>query len=124
MSYFKKEFITIYLTALMFFSNTTYANESKKLDFTAEVVAKEVFGKMRIKFRKESLKVVKDELKLQKVPQYFLKYFSCKENLKTYSQIKTCLKNKPNKKMFDLYTTSVGLAITNLHSRGLVTFLL
>jgi hypothetical protein len=124
MSYFRKEFITICLMALTFFSNTACAKESKKLDFTAEVIAKEVFGKMRIKFKKESLKIVKDELKLQKVPQHFLKYFSCKESLITYSQIKTCLKNKPNKKIFDLYTTSVSQAITNLHSRGLVAFLL
>ena len=98
------------------------ANNHNEIDIVAEVIAKEVFTKMRIKFDKGSLKIVTDELKAKKVPQRFLKYFSCKKDLKSYKEAKACLSNRPNKSEFESYTTSVSDAITNLYQKGIVLF--
>ena len=119
---FKIIFCSLFLTFT--FSSSSFANKKDKIDLVAEVVAKEVFTKMRIKFNKTSLKIVKKELKSQKVPQNFLKYFSCKDDLKSYKEAKDCLLNRPDKSEYDTYTTSMSEAITNLYQRGIVIFLL
>ena len=75
MIFSKKEFFILFFIFVTTFSNILNANNDNKLDVVAEVVAKEVFFKMRIKFHKDSLNIVKKELKSQKVPENFLQYF-------------------------------------------------
>tara|TARA_Y100001970_G_C14247935_1_gene869653 strand:- start:4625 stop:5002 length:378 start_codon:yes stop_codon:yes gene_type:complete len=121
-SYIFKFFI---LVSLLSTSNQVFSKKNNNmLDLVSEVIAKEVFKQMRIKFDPKSLKTVKEELKSQKVPQNFLSYFSCQVKTKTYQNIKSCLKNITQKESFNVYTTSLSEAITNLYNKKVVVFLM
>ena len=112
------------LMSLILGTNHAFSKKDKMLDLVSEVIAKEVFKQMRIKFDPKALKTVKKELKIQKVPQNFLSYFSCQEKTQKYEKIKACLKNVTKKESFDVYTTSLSEAITNLYNKNVVVFLM
>ena len=105
-------------------STQAFSKNHKVLDLVSEVIAKEVFGEMRIKFDPKQLNTVKSELKTQKVPQNFLSYFSCQVKNQSYKSIKGCLKNTTKKESFNVYTTSLSEAITNLYNKKIVVFLM
>jgi len=112
------------LISLVLGPNHAFSKKDKMLDVVSEVIAKEVFKQMRIKFDPKALKTVKKELKTQKVPQNFLSYFSCQAKTQKYEKIKACLKNVTKKESFDVYTTSLSEAITNLYNKNVVVFLM
>ena len=112
------------LISLILGTNHAFPKKDKMLDLVSEVIAKEVFKQMRIKFDPKALKTVKKELKIQKVPQNFLSYFSCQTKTQKYEKIKACLKNVTKKESFDVYTTSLSEAITNLYNKNVVVFLM
>ena len=117
--------LKIFTLILIFLSSAHASSKHTKFhDLVSEVVAKEVFNEMRIKFEPKSLKMVKKELIKQKVPQHFLSYFSCQLKTITYNQVKKCLKNVPKKESFKVYTTSLSEAITNLYNQRVVVFLM
>jgi len=115
---------TFILFLSLFTSIQIHSKNEKVLDLVSEVVAKEVFNKMRIKFEPRSLKLVKTELRKQNVPQNFLSYFSCQLKSHSYDKVKSCLKNKTRKESFNIYTTSLSEAITNLYNKNIVIFLM
>ncbi len=112
------------LIGLLLSSSQSFSKKDKTLDIVSEVIAKEVFKQMRIKFDPKALKTVKTELKNQKVPQNFLSYFSCRVKTQNYEFIKNCLKNVTQKENFNVYTTSLSEAITNLYNMKVVVFLM
>ena len=75
------------LISLILGTNHAFPKKDKMLDLVSEVIAKEVFKQMRIKFDPKALKTVKKELKIQKVPQNFLSYFSCQVKTQRYENI-------------------------------------
>ena len=109
---------------LLISSGQSFSKKDRILDIVSEVIAKEVFKQMRIKFDPKALKTVKTELKNQKVPQNFLSYFSCQVKNQNYEFIKNCLKNVTKKESFKVYTTSLSEAITNLYNMRVVVFLM
>ena len=112
------------LMSLILGTNHAFSKKDKMLDLVSEVIAKEVFKQMRIKFDPKALKTVKRELKIQKVPQNFLSYFSCQVKTHRYEIVKACLKNVTKKESFNVYTTSLSEAITNLYNKNVVVFLM
>ena len=112
------------LMSLILGTNHAFSKKDKMLDLVSEVIAKEVFKQMRIKFDPKALKTVKRELKIQKVPQNFLSYFSCQVKTQRYEKVKACLKNVTKKESFNVYTTSLSEAITNLYNKNVVVFLM
>ena len=122
----KKQIIFKFLILISFLLSSAqgFSKKDKMLDLVSEVIAKEVFKQMRIKFDPKSLKTVKKELKNQNVPQNFVSYFSCQVKTKSYANIKSCLKNVTKKESFNVYTTSLSEAITNLYNKKVVVFLM